>query len=252
MGNTRSDADNQTQSSSDSESSLPPLGQDPFSDIVRLSGTRAVRTIFDVGANVGQTASALSAMFPESTIYSFEPFAEAFAKLCSVAQERPNILPFEFALGDQDGGGVLFLNQNSTTNSLLQNSDSLVRFVRKPTSVTPIGKSAINIFRLDTFCDQNEISSIDVLKIDTQGFELKVLKGAGQLLESKRIRFVYLEVLFVPLYEQQAEFHEVHRVLAMCGYRFVNLYGLMRDDRGLLKWGNALYMADPSTEDNVI
>ena len=76
MGNTRSDADNQTQSSSDSESSLPPLGQDPFSDIVRLSGTRAVRTIFDVGANVGQTASALSAMFPESTIYSFEPFAD--------------------------------------------------------------------------------------------------------------------------------------------------------------------------------
>lgn len=222
------------------------LEHEPFSDIIQLSGIHPVRTVFDVGANAGQTAATLAKDFPESTIYSFEPCPEAFDRLRSATKKLSNVLPFNLALGDQTLNATLFLNQDSATNSLLQNSASLAYYADNAEGVTPIGSTTVPVIRLDTFCSQKCIDLIDLLKIDTQGYELKVLEGAGRLLDFQRIRFIYLEVLFVSLYEQQTEFWDLCRKLASHGYRFVGLYGLVRDTKGFLKWSTALFMAEQS------
>jgi len=224
--------------------SPPPFGHDPFSDVIQLAGTQSIKTIFDVGANVGTMTSMFAKTFPESSIYSFEPYSDTFGQLRAATQTLNNVSSFNIALGHQDGDATLFLNKDSATNSLFKNSDDLARFADYSEGVIPTGSVPVNVRRLDTFCDENEVHAIDVMKIDTQGYELKVLEGAGQLLDYQRIRFIYLEVLFVSLYEQQAEFYDVYRELTRHAYKFVGLYNSVRDKGGFLKWCDALFMVE--------
>ena len=80
-----------------------PRGLDPFADIRTHLPFLEVSTIFDVGANVGQSAKKFSRYFPNSEIYCFEPVAETYRELQRELGARFNVHTFQFALGARPG-----------------------------------------------------------------------------------------------------------------------------------------------------
>jgi FkbM family methyltransferase len=79
--------------------------------------------MIDGGAHVGQTALDFADTFPGGQIFSFEPTPDTFAELCQNTQIYPNIQPFNAALGEKNDTAVLYVNNDSQTNSLLEMSE---------------------------------------------------------------------------------------------------------------------------------
>lgn len=89
-----------------------------------------------------------------------------------------------------------------------------------------VKKFKSKIIKLDDYAKKNHIDKIDVLKIDTQGFEDKVLRGARKLLKENRIKLIQLELIFSEVYENSLQFYDVEKLLIPNNYRLVaNLNG---------------------------
>jgi len=147
--------------------------------------------LFDVGANVGNYSLLLNKIFEESRqsylIYSFEPSSSGFAKLNLQAQAFKNIKTFNLGLSDADKTAVLFADIGGSELASLYNRDLVESgiFLDK--------QETVQLTTLDDFCSQNSIGYIDFLKIDVEGHELAVLRGAAQMLKTKNIRFLQFE-----------------------------------------------------------
>jgi FkbM family methyltransferase len=130
---------------------------------------------FDVGANIGQyTLLAAACLRGRGTIHSFEPNPEVISSLArNVDLNRlSNACVVQLALSDCDGQASFFLPKNKawTNGSLIEGfTDQL-----KP--------MAVDTIRFDTYCTKLDIGKVDLIKIDVEGAELKVLSGMGELL----------------------------------------------------------------------
>jgi FkbM family methyltransferase len=159
-----------------------------------------VNLVLDVGANVGQFASGLRRSGYRGRMLSFEPLAQAHARLLDAARDDPDweIAP-RIAIGEQEGEIELHVSGNSVSSSVLEmlgtHSDSA------PAS-RYVASERVRIGTLDDMArDALGPGVVPFLKIDTQGYEDKVLNGARDTLA--RVRGVQLELSFVPLYEGQ-------------------------------------------------
>lgn len=93
---------------------------------------------------------------------------------------------------------------------------------------------------LDDFCQVHGINHIDLLKIDTEGADLLVLKGAAGLLSRGGIDVIICEILFEPIYKGQAVFEDVLSFLRGNGMGFYNLYVQHESSVGRARYGNLL------------
>lgn len=220
------------------------FGKNPFVDIRRLA-TAVPRLGFDVGANEGQTACELRRIFPEAKIHCFEPHGPAFRTLQQKLGGDPNICLEQVAFGDHKGEATLYENAESVTNSLLPNAPEA--HTSQPAAYAiPTGQSTVAVTTLDDFCGERAISHLDFLKIDSQGYDLRILQGARKHLAEHRISFIVVEVLFAPLYAGQAHFHEIYGFLTGFDYRLVGLYAIQRSPAGAILWCDALFRCDPA------
>lgn len=85
-------------------------------------------------------------------------------------------------------------------------------------------ESTVEVTTIDQFCAEQKINFIDILKIDTQGYELEVLKGAENLISNNGIGLVYLEVLFSKLYEDSPSMGDLYNFLTENGYNLFSIY----------------------------
>jgi hypothetical protein len=108
----------------------------------------------------------------------------------------------------------------------------------------PIKTTSVPLMRIDTFCLQKSIERIDLLKIDAQGYERYILDGAGDFLSPSTIRSLFLEVLFVDLYENQSWCGEVMELLRSRGYRFFGFTDIESDETNGWKWADALFIGN--------
>jgi FkbM family methyltransferase len=217
------------------------FGRHPLVDIRRIFSGHTPRVIFDVGANEGQTATQFATLFPEAVIYSFEPFHDAFTQLQKAAVKYPRIHPVETALGDKIGDQTLCVNAASVTNSLLANSPEAPDF--QPNGMADSrGTATVRVSTADDYCRAHQIPSIDILKIDTQGYDLTVLRGAEQLITENRVAVILVEVLFASLYLGQAYFHQIYDYLWHHGFRLVNLYDVAINERTYASWCDAIFV----------
>ena len=218
---------------------------DPFQDQRRLLSGVAVRTVFDVGANVGAVTRALHECFPESMIHSFEPFPESFESLCAKFRGEPWFKPVRAAVSDRSGRQTLYVNRKSTSNSLLPAATGAEDWV-SPRKIANVTTARVEVTTIDEYCRQEAIDEIHVLKMDIQGGEMTALRGAAEMLSRKAVSLIYTEALFVPLYQGQPSFHELCAFLTDHGYALFNLYDL-HHARGMRQvlWGNALFVNEP-------
>lgn len=134
-------------------------------------------TIFDVGANVGQSCIPYANACPDAAIHAFEPAPESFRKLSEVMRDRKSVSTHNLALSSESGSVKMFTHGDSTMNRIETSSSK--------------GNTTILMSTLEEFCVRNSIIHINFLKIDTEGHDLAVLRGCGRMIE--RIDFVQCE-----------------------------------------------------------
>jgi FkbM family methyltransferase len=163
--------------------------------------------ILDVGAHSGAVSRIYRDLFPKATMYAFEPSPEAFKLLKRNFDGDRQFHAHQIALCDSEGGAELNINQSSFTNSLLPTDPDVPMVWRS--AVTTEKTITTRTQTLDAFCNEHQIGSIDILKLDVQGAEKKVLAGAKHLLNRRAIKTVYLEMIVAPTYVGQGRPDEI-------------------------------------------
>jgi FkbM family methyltransferase len=160
-------------------------------------------------------------------VISFEPHPQAYAELAKKAGERHTCL--NVGLGSQEGRAAFFVTKNSVNSSCLKPLNPTIRLNE---SSAVVAKREVVIRRLDAVMQELGLApERPYLKIDTQGYEREVLRGAGQTL--LRTDAAELELSLVELYEGQALLPEVWGILAAAGFRPAWLERGFRDPSGL-------------------
>jgi len=170
----------------------------------------------DVGFNKGQFSSLILLQFPHSKVWAFDPSPQSSLRYAPILSAAfPSRFSFyNFALGDQDCFAPLNQAISFDNNSILRPSQANI--ARFPRAVMIKDSITVQCRRLQSF--ESEMPSDNVfLKIDVQGYEMQVLKGAGSTL-FKRIRWIYLELSDLSLYEGQSSADEVRYFISSLGY----------------------------------
>jgi FkbM family methyltransferase len=207
------------------------FGEDHWQDLVALAASSDPgrgRVVFDVGAHQGQTLAAVSQHFPDAAIHCFEPDPESVEILRAVAAARPRASIHHFALGAAPESADFHRNRESMTNSLLPTSVGGLSGDYASLSTTD-EVIQVPVRTLDEFCAEQNIRFIDLLKTDCQGYDLKVLEGAEQMISNHQIGVITCEVIFDDEYEGQGRYHELMAFLDTRGYRFMGLHNMARN-----------------------
>ncbi len=217
-----------------------PFGADFVADVRTLFWHGQPRMIFDVGANAGREAERWHRAFPEARIHAFEPVPATFARLRARVAAHQQITAWNLGVGDAPGRLPMRIYAGDETNSMLPMSANASEFVGAG-GIVEQQTVDVEVTTVDRFCAEQRIAAIDVLKSDTQGYEMQVLGGASDLVARGAIGAMVLEVNFVPHYEGQALFPEIYAHLAARGFRFVGLYQPSRNHVYALNWADALF-----------
>ena len=155
------------------------------------------------------------------------------------------------SFGDFVGFAKFNSNKFSQTNSLL-NSHKLANKVWGKNLLDK--KKVINdeLTTIDSFVEKHNIKKIDILKIDTQGSEYLVLKGAKESLKRGIVKLIYTEIIMLPTYENQLDFDEFIKLMKSFGFRLFNLYNLSLTKEGELRQVDALFLQQTSSKKVVI
>lgn len=170
--------------------------------------------LFDVGANIGQTTRAMLAAFRSPSIRAFEPSPSTFEALRRAVGGRPGVTVEALAMGNAEGVLPFHVTRDHSVN------DSLLA----PTWNAGGAVVEVRVETIDAYCGRHGIESISLLKIDAQGFDLQVLKGARRMLAARRIKLYSCEANFERMYEGQATLRDLLALADEVGYKLVGFY----------------------------
>lgn len=194
---------------------------------------------FDVGANQGQTIQLLQQCLVSPVIHAFEPASVTFNGLARQSF-GPTVSLHQLAFGEAAGTAEFRNYEQSELSSFLAVNPDKAENIFHGERVASV--ESVTVETLDRFCTDQGIEKIDLLKIDTQGFELPVLRGATNLLTQKRIGAILLELNFAPIYEGQSDPLVILQLLRDYDMRLVDYYEKERMTGRELSWTSALFV----------
>jgi FkbM family methyltransferase len=195
--------------------------------------------VVDVGSHTGAFSWACYKLLRPRHVHLFEPNAD--------------LMPALIALGDRmqgtsthihnvaAGADTALVKYHRTENPLLSSRlafDQDGRKFLKDYNFNVIDESVAEQVTLDSVLES--LDEIDLLKIDTQGYEMKVLQGATQVLRKTRV--IMIETNFLSLYAEGSTFPEVHQLLTKAGFLLLQWDAPSRS-RGVCVWTDAVYVA---------
>ena len=175
-----------------------------------------IRTVFDIGANIGRFAKRIRKILPETKVYSFEPLESCYLKLISSMKDVSKFQAFNYALGQFDQDNVeMHHSQFSPSSSLLRMTN-----LHKQAFPYTNGETVeeVTMRRLDGVAQELDIKENTLVKIDVQGFEDKVIAGGAKTISKARV--VIIETGFDELYKGQASFDGVYKTMGEMGFLF--------------------------------
>lgn len=181
--------------------------------------THGVDVVFDVGAARGAYGKELRDFGYEGAIVSFEPLADAYARLIRTRGDDRQWKTHQCALGSRTEKAEINVASNSDSSSMLPLAAA---HVAAAPHVGYVGTEVVEVERLDVLAPEHlEPNSRAFLKLDTQGFERQVLEGAEQTL--KRCVGLQLELSFVSLYDGGMLVDEAVAMAYSAGFHLVGL-----------------------------
>ena len=185
----------------------------------------------DIGANVGQFGIDIRRHGFSGQIISFEPVKESFKILSSTINKHEPWNAFNLGLGATESEQYINISGNDGLSSSLL-AIGKVHLNNFPKSVT-VSSQKVSVSTLD---NQLEVLGIDpgkiLLKLDVQGFEAEVLKGAEKSLS--KIPLCYLEVSIVPLYEGEVTLLPILNLLSESGHEVIDVFRGIKTKKGQL------------------
>lgn len=173
---------------------------------------------FDVGANTGEFSKILAEFMPEAEIHAFEPHPNTFKNLQEFLSKYNNIRLNNFALSSSAGSAKLWdYNTEDGTSHASLTRESLIR-----SETEKVVEVEIRMSTVDQYLKENSIEKVDFLKIDVEGHELDVLKGAEKSLKQGKIEILQLEftqansscgVFVKSFFDVLSENHDLYRIL---------------------------------------
>lgn len=196
-------------------------------DVLRLL---QVDGIIDVGANRGQFSLACRFALPGVPVVAFEPIPKEAETYRKVHGARGEVILIESALGETKGTATLHLSQSADSSSLLPIGKKQIELFE---NTVEVGTITVPVHRLDDFASSWPGRSRQLLKLDVQGYELNVLRGAPETL--KTCDYVYAECSEVALYDGQALRAEVENFLKSRGFVAQGRYNEQMDNEQLIQ-----------------
>lgn len=183
----------------------------------------------DVGANTGQTIDIVKNSFPSARIHSFEPTPSLKMILRERYEKDPNIHLYFYALGDHNGRIQLHTSEYSPTNSVLAADPSIYREFGNDELATKFEQERLCEVEISTLAvwtekHLNNSDTVDVLKIDTQGYDFQVLEGAGPILN--RTKMVVIEAQFQNFYRNATSWTQSYELLYKYGFYLLDIFSL--------------------------
>ena len=169
-------------------------------EIIRYLPSKNV-TILEAGAYDGKDTSDWSKLLPNAKIHAFEPEPSTYLRLQQEVQKCSNVTTYNKALSDVSGNTMFYVSQNGNdetgtfSSSLLKPKDHLtvcphMKFEKQIT---------VRAINLDEWAQKNNVEKIDLMWLDMQGAEFKVLKAAPIILNT--VSVIFSEVSLVEMYE---------------------------------------------------
>jgi FkbM family methyltransferase len=174
--------------------------------------------VVDVGANRGQFAWFAREHFEDARIVSFEPLERPANIFLKVFRGDPMIKLVRAAVGERDGTLTMHVTADDDSSSPLEITAKQVQHFGSRV----VTSSQVTCAPLSKYISIDDFGARNLLKIDTQGYELEVLKGSNDLLD--RFEAIYCEVSYIELYRGQALANEIICYLYKRQFRLVGVY----------------------------
>ena len=200
-----------------------------------------VRTVLDIGANTGQFARLVNAVLPSAAIYSFEPLPECFERLQTALPSTSDFHPLNLALGEREGTIEFYRAHHTPSSSFLP----MTELHRGAFPESAAGQEAqavsVPVTTLDEAVKGLTLREKILIKIDVQGYEAKVIAGGDATF--RRASAVLMEVSYLPLYEGQALFDDVYRLMRDLGFDYQgNLEQMIHPTDGRVVAADAVFI----------
>lgn len=197
-----------------------------------------VETILDVGANVGKFALMMNKILDNKNIYCFEPLKDCFEQLVNNTKHIDSIQCFNIGLGRNNKTVTIYHNEFSPSSSLLEMSTLHKQaFPYTKNSV----EEEVKIASLDEMQDELELKKKVLLKIDVQGYELEVLKGANDLIN--HVDLIIVETSFAELYKNQPLYDDIYQYLVAKSFRYIGNFGQFTNpETGEILQGDSIFL----------
>jgi FkbM family methyltransferase len=213
---------------------IPELGFDADTDMRRLAATDRP-LIFDIGANRGQTIERFRNAFERPVIHAFEPGRDTFVELQRRTAGIPDLHLNNVALGARAEARTFIHSEPDTMSSFLEQSVDGWGEIKD--------RYPVEVITVDDYCSAHGVERIDILKSDTQGFDLDVLRGARGTLDRHAIHMIFMEITFSDMYKGSPRFDEIYAFLTDAGFTLVSFYDFFYQ-KGRAGWTDALFIAD--------
>lgn len=190
------------------------------------------RHILDVGADRGTFTDRTMRCFEVQRVWLVEANPEAAAALERKYAHEPRCKVIPRAIAATRGNVRFHIASHA--------SSSAIQFGAEP-PLSQQTERIVNVpaISLDDLFQQEQIEQIDLMKVDIQGAERMLIQGGQQAL--KRVRLIYIEVLFETESPTTALMGELHQLLTALGFRLRLLHRFRHDAHGFLQQGDALY-----------
>jgi len=209
--------------------------KEPFYHFRRILFNIKSPIIFDIGAYVGDTVALFKTSFSNSSIHAFEPLNESFIYLQNRFKKTDNVFLNNIAIGcNRDSKQMMFITKSKGSSSLLEpekNANEL--WNGDPLRIQ--NKTEVETTTIDYYCQKNNIKEIHILKIDVQGSEFEVLKGAEKMLSQKKITLIFTEVSIAPNYLGQTDLDVLIKFLKTYNYKIFNFFKMRHKDGRLIE-----------------
>jgi FkbM family methyltransferase len=188
--------------------------------------------IFDVGAHLGESIDFFRSIYPNSTIYTFEPDPDNYKDLIIKTSSLQNVFPFNLALGKIDSNATFYKQDITHLGGLLpinKDSKDSLGYAKNAKNEEIL----VSVNKLDTFC---------LLKIDTQGYEYEVLQGATKLLQNTKC--VTVEISLYDFYESsnRSPLLNIEQIMRDSGFSMWDISKISKNPKSLrTDWVEVVY-----------
>ena len=205
--------------------------------VVRLCGKTAP-VVVDGGAHEGAFVDAVRAHAPEACFVCFEPDPQLSQALVTrfAADSKVQVMPM--ALGANAGTARLNINASRSCNSLVEASSANAGTLGGLMATT--AQVDVRVATLDEALVEAGHATVDIVKLDLQGFDLQALRGAPQVLQSAQV--VVVEVWYAPVYAGTVNYLDIFSFMRENGFALYTLVGVHYSTSDRLLWSDAVFV----------